>query len=182
MNNEQLCECGCPEHCHNFVTGKGVCHTCTKCKGFQPATKPSEEHATVKVDGYTIPLIGIKKSETDEVCEYCNKPTHMQNGAFNTDGKYICNDCHSKFKGGDEICHHTSQNTVVSPAPKATEQVGANYSQVICGCCKQPMDLQKSTSCCSTCATIITAEIDPITVRDKRIQQLEDRVKELESK
>lgn len=40
------------------------------------------------------------------------------------------------------------------------------------------MDL--STSCCSTCATIITAELDPITARDKRIQQLEVYKKRLD--
>ena len=50
------------------------------------------KHATVKIAGYTIPLIGIAPEATEDKCERCGKLSHLSELAF-VDGQMICKDC-----------------------------------------------------------------------------------------
>lgn len=50
------------------------------------------KHATVKIGEFTVPLIGVKPSATQETCSKCNKVKHLSEISF--DGtRFICREC-----------------------------------------------------------------------------------------
>ncbi len=50
------------------------------------------KHATVKLDGREIPLIGIKPHYTEEVCDGCRQVLHL--GDITLEGaKFLCQSC-----------------------------------------------------------------------------------------
>lgn len=67
------------------------------------------KHATVKIGNYTVPLIGIPKSATDETCELCGDVMHMSESTFQ-DGKMLCKTCVDK----------NIKNNIASPEPDVT--------------------------------------------------------------
>lgn len=52
-----------------------------------------KDHATVKLDGnMEIPLIGIDKSASSELCDVCKRPLHLQSVEL-TDEGFVCDEC-----------------------------------------------------------------------------------------
>lgn len=51
------------------------------------------EHATVKVDGYIIPLIGVPKEATEGACEGCQKPTFHITDLELVGTRMLCPEC-----------------------------------------------------------------------------------------
>jgi hypothetical protein len=51
------------------------------------------KHATVKTGGYTIPLIGIPVTATQQACEKCGRLFHLTEIKFTADGKALCAKC-----------------------------------------------------------------------------------------
>lgn len=51
------------------------------------------KHAHVKLGEYEIPLIGIKKSATEEICDTCKKTVHIDTITITEDGKFLCEKC-----------------------------------------------------------------------------------------
>lgn len=56
------------------------------------ATKCIMKHATVKIDNMEIPLIGIPKDSSDEICDRCHKSFHIQDIIL-TDSQFLCKVC-----------------------------------------------------------------------------------------
>ena len=52
------------------------------------------EHATVKVGDMEIPLIGISKKETQDVCDFCGVYFHLQDLKLSFDGEFLCENCY----------------------------------------------------------------------------------------
>ena len=57
------------------------------------------KHAHVKIDGVDIPLIGIPKEATMEMCVECGTPTHLQNIRLVLNGDPWCIWCLEKLEG-----------------------------------------------------------------------------------
>lgn len=49
-------------------------------------------HATVKIEGADIPLIGVPESATMERCDSCMKLVHIS-GAHYCEWGFLCDDC-----------------------------------------------------------------------------------------
>lgn len=56
------------------------------------------KHATVKVDGYTIPLIGIPPSATEDWCDVCGKKLHLSEVNITEDGRMVCQEHYGHTK------------------------------------------------------------------------------------
>ena len=54
------------------------------------------EHATVRVDNYEIPLIGIAPDETKETCDECKKKFHLQDIEI-VGTKFLCGECKGRL-------------------------------------------------------------------------------------
>jgi len=54
------------------------------------------EHATVKIGEYTIPLIGIPKDATEDVCQECGCKFHISQGVVDMAGRTLCDNCANK--------------------------------------------------------------------------------------
>jgi len=50
-------------------------------------------HASVKLDGMEIPLIGIPMAATQEKCDCCRKEFHLQSVALQFCGFFFCPEC-----------------------------------------------------------------------------------------
>jgi putative endonuclease len=50
-------------------------------------------HATTKIGEYTIPLIGVPQSATDETCTRCEKSFHLTEIMLDGNGKPYCHAC-----------------------------------------------------------------------------------------
>lgn len=61
--------------------------------GFYQSTFRSVDSATVKVGGYTIPLLGIPTSATEERCDYCDFKGHLTELHLTPFGHIACADC-----------------------------------------------------------------------------------------
>lgn len=55
------------------------------------------KHATVKIDGMDIPLIGVPEAATEEECEKCHQRVHITKCSLQ-EGKMVCDAC----RGNDE--------------------------------------------------------------------------------
>lgn len=51
------------------------------------------KHAEVKLDGYTIPLIGIAPKYTTEVCDLCGKQFGLHDVEIQESGQILCKKC-----------------------------------------------------------------------------------------
>lgn len=50
------------------------------------------KHATVKIGDYTIPLIGVDKSSTEDKCDLCGDIFHISSLIF-TGQQFLCERC-----------------------------------------------------------------------------------------
>lgn len=55
-----------------------------------------DKHATVKIGEYTIPLIGIAESATQQKCSRCKCSFHLSEITLNENGKPLCKECLKK--------------------------------------------------------------------------------------
>jgi len=57
-------------------------------------------HATVKIGEYIIPLIGLPLSATEMECELCHDIYHISDVHLTKDGKqFLCKKCQKDFNG-----------------------------------------------------------------------------------
>lgn len=49
-------------------------------------------HATVKIDGMDIPLLGLPADATEDQCDHCFKPFHLSELRILRDG-FFCESC-----------------------------------------------------------------------------------------
>lgn len=54
--------------------------------------KKVDKHATVRVGGYKIPLIGIDRDASQQECEACHESFHLLEVGL-CDGKFLCITC-----------------------------------------------------------------------------------------
>lgn len=55
--------------------------------------KKKVEWATVPVGEYTVPLIGVPKSATQEKCSRCGSPLHIKDTVLDDKGHPCCQSC-----------------------------------------------------------------------------------------
>lgn len=51
------------------------------------------KHASVKIDGMRIPLIGVAVSATDQECDCCGRAVHISEAHVTINGKVCCEKC-----------------------------------------------------------------------------------------
>ena len=54
------------------------------------------KHATVKISGYEIPLIGINESATQQKCSVCGCCFHLSEITLDEKGRALCKECLQK--------------------------------------------------------------------------------------
>jgi hypothetical protein len=57
-------------------------------------------HATVRLDGMSIPLIGVPAESTQETCLVCGGSFHLQDMTLNSQGQPRCRACLEKQTDG----------------------------------------------------------------------------------
>jgi hypothetical protein len=65
------------------------------------------KHATVKLDGVDIPLIGIPADATEETCQGCGQRGHLSEMTIDEHGQVMCG-----------VCLTTSRSTGTVPPVK----------------------------------------------------------------
>lgn len=51
-------------------------------------------HATVKIGGHTIPLIGIRQDATEMMCDGCSREFHLSEITLHYSGRlFLCKSC-----------------------------------------------------------------------------------------
>lgn len=53
-------------------------------------------HATVRIAGYDLPLIGIASSATEEKCDGCKRTYHLSEVRLDDRGRFMCWSCRMK--------------------------------------------------------------------------------------
>lgn len=53
-------------------------------------------HATVRIAGYNLPLIGIDQSATEEKCDGCKRDKHLSEVKLDEQGRFMCWSCRMK--------------------------------------------------------------------------------------
>ena len=54
------------------------------------------KHATVNLGEYTVPLIGIPQSATQQKCSKCGKSFHLSEIELDQNGRPLCKKCKEK--------------------------------------------------------------------------------------
>lgn len=68
------------------------------------------KHAYVKIDGFSVPMIGVPADATDGRCDNCGRSVHFQELVY--DGRFLCRTCQDL---------PTPAKPAYSPAMKATK-------------------------------------------------------------
>lgn len=53
-------------------------------------------HATVRIAGYNLPLIGIRQDATEEQCDGCKRTYHLNEIRVDMGGRFMCWSCRMK--------------------------------------------------------------------------------------
>lgn len=61
-------------------------------------------HATVRIAGYNLPLIGIDQSATEEKCDGCKRDKHLSDVKLDEQGRFMCWSCRMKEIMYLEVC------------------------------------------------------------------------------
>jgi hypothetical protein len=65
------------------------------------------KHASVRIDNWNIPLIGIPPSATIQACTKCGMDRHLQDVVLDHDGNPVCRNCLTDKKLGKKPVRKT---------------------------------------------------------------------------